>query len=621
MLKSFFLSTAALAAFSTLAWAEDSVGEHIIVSATRIPTPSSQVASSVTLIDGAEIGTRQQRSLPDVLQDVPGLSVIQTGGAGGQTSLFMRGTNANHTKVLIDGIDIADPSNPNGATDIGKYLTGDIARVEVLRGPQSGLYGSDAIGGVIAVVTKPGEGPAVLSGTVEGGSFATFNQSAGLSGSSGGFHFALNVDRLHQGAVPVTPPDLLLPGEKRNDDYFDGINASAKLGLDVNANFDLGLVVRGGSSLGRITGDAFSLATFTSYPSPLQTRLYTQDYAGRGSAHWSGMWLDQTLGLAYSSTVTSNRDPDNGNSFNSGSRIKLDWQGHGDLGAGQILVLGAESARDALHLPLSAGYTTNAAYAELQSSWGAMSNSASLRYDDNSKYGGHLTWRLAPAWVLDATKLKASIGTGFKSPSLEQLFQSFPAFRFFANPDLKPETSLGYDAGFEQSLGAFGGGATFFHNDIKNLIAGNASFTTDINLGKARTQGVEAFLAWQVLAGLSLRADYTYTDATDAIAHQQLIRRPRNKASLTAAWRPLADLDVNASLLYVGPQIDGNREFSIPRLKLAGYSLVNLAASWRIDDRFALLGRVENAFDTHYQSPDGFLRPGFGLYAGIKANL
>ena len=232
-------------------------------------------------------------------------------------------------------------------------------------------------------------------------------------------------------------------------------------------------------------------------------------------------------------------------------------------------------------------------------------------------------WR--PALVFGDTKLKASIGSGFKAPSLEQLFESFPSFGFFANPTLKPETSIGYDAGVEQRfgdvLGAFSGGATYFHNDIKNLIGDNASFTMDINIGKAMTQGVEAFLAWKASDTVSLRADYTYTDAIDEIAHLELVRRPRNKASLTADWQVLPMLGLNATLLYVGPQIDGNRDFSIARLKMPGYALLNLAANWRVDDTFTLFGRIDNAFDTRYQSPDGFLRPGIGAYVGIKASL
>ena len=619
MLKSVLLLGAALAV-PTIACAQDA--ETVIVSATRIPTPAEQVASSVTPISGDAIEARQQRTLPDVLQDVPGLAVVQTGGVGGQTSLFMRGTSANHTKVLVDGIDISDPSNPAGAADISKILAGDIARVEVLRGPQSGLYGSDAIGGVVVITTRAGEGPLALSGSLEGGSFDTFNQTASLRGSDGNFHFAATLDHVHAGATPVTPLNLLLPGEKRNDDYYDGISASTKLGLDLSDNVDLGLVARYSDGASHITGDAFSLATFSSYPSPTQTRLNTQQYETRGTAHWKLGGFDQTLGLAYSSTATSDFDPDNGPLPSSGSRIKLDWQGNAALMDGETLVLGAESARDAMHVPISAGTTTNAGYAELQSALGNdFFNSASVRYDDNSRFGGHATWRLAPAFVVDGTKLKASIGSGFKAPSLEQLFESFPAFGFSANPNLKPETSIGYDAGFEQALGAVSGGATWFHNDIKNLITNNASFTTDINIGKAKTQGVEAFLAWKLDETLSLRADYTYTDAVDQTTHLALVRRPRNKASLTAGWQALPAFGLDASLLYVGPQIDGNRDFSIPRLKLSGYSVMNVAAHWNVDDHFTLFGRIENAFDTSYQSPDGFLRPGLGAYAGIKASL
>src|SRR6202023_1123873 len=144
-------------------------------------TPLLQVASSITVVTAADIEARQERTFADVLKDIPGLNVVQTGGPGGETSVFMRGTNSNHTKVFIDGIDVSDPSNATGAFDFGQLLTQDIERVEVLRGPQSGLYGSDAIGGVINVITKSGSGPMQLSASVEGGTFASFNQTAACS--------------------------------------------------------------------------------------------------------------------------------------------------------------------------------------------------------------------------------------------------------------------------------------------------------------------------------------------------------------------------------------------------------------------------------------------------------
>ena len=177
----------------------------VVVSPTGTVTPDNQTASSVTVITAQDIETLQRRSVPDALSAVPGLSVVQTGGPGGVTSVFLRGTNANQTKVLIDGIDVGNPGSPQGNFDLGQLLTADIAQIEVLRGPQSGLYGSDAIGGLISIITKKGEGRPRATASMETGSFGTFNQNVGVSGSQDQFNFAFNVDHLHAGDVPVTP--------------------------------------------------------------------------------------------------------------------------------------------------------------------------------------------------------------------------------------------------------------------------------------------------------------------------------------------------------------------------------------------------------------------------------
>ena len=636
MLKAFFLSSAALAAFSISASAQSENGfavppENVVVTATRIATPIEQVASSITTIDAADIDSRQQRSLPDVLRDVPGLNLVQSGGEGGQTSIFMRGANSNHTKVLVDGIEVSDPSNPNGAYDFGKFSAADIARVEVLRGPQSGLYGSDAIGGVVNVITKSGNGPLTLSAGAEGGSFDTFNQSLSASGSQDAFHYRVSLAHLHAGATPVTPLDLLPPGQKRNDDYFDNVTASTKLGYDLTGNFDLGLVGRYSDSLSKVTGDAFDPVTFASFPSPLQTRIDTLSYETRGTARLVLGPVDQTIGLGCSSTVTSDMDPNNGPIPSSGNRIKLDWQGQITIADGETVVLGAETARDAMHVPIKAGITTNAGFGELQSNLpgllgGAVDfhNSISVRYDDNSRFGNKATWHVAPALAVTATatRLHASYGTGFKAPSLDQLFESFPAFFFFANPNLKPETSAGYDVGLDQSLFGITGGVTWFRNDIKNLIATDpVTFSTNVNIGRARTQGLESYLAWRPVDALKLRADYTYTEAEDLALHQELVRRPKSKASLDARWQATAAVSLDASLLYVGSWIDGSRDFSVSRLSAHPYVTADIAASYALTDNFALTGRVANLFDKTYENPTGFLQPGRAFYAGIKANF
>jgi vitamin B12 transporter len=617
--KKFFFSTTAIALCLTSALAQ----EIAVVTATRVATPLNQVASSITLVDQTEIEARQLRSLPDILATVPGLNVVRSGGLGGQTSLFTRGTNSNHTKILLDGIDIADTTTPAGATDLGKLLSGDIARVEVLRGPQSGLYGSDAIGGVVNLITKAGAGPLTLEGSAEAGSFDTFNQSASVSGSESAFNYRATLQHVRAGATPVTPLNLLPPGQARKDDAFDNVTASTRLGLDVTQGLDLGLTARWSQSLAKVTGDAFDPITFASFPSPAQTRIVRQNWAARGTAHWDLTWLDQTLGFAYSSGQSRTADPDNGASATSGDRIKVDWQGNIPLAEGHLLVLGAETARDAVHLPVSAGYTTNAGFAEINSDFGFLQASASLRYDDNSQFGDKLTWRIAPSIRLGDSgfRLKGSVGTGFKAPSLDQLYHDYPAFFFFANPNLKPETSTGYEIGLDGEAFGLTAGATWFHNQIENLIAPDMFFTTSINIGKARTEGAEIFVGWQPLEAVRLRADYSFVESVDETTNLALIRRPNHKASLTGSWQFRPDADLSATLLYIGPWIDGSRDFSVPRLKTDGYMTFNLAARWQATERFTLFVRGDNLFDEIYQNPVGFLGPERAFYVGVAAKL
>ncbi len=597
----------------------------MVVSATRIATPRSQLGSSVTVITADDIAARQLRTATDVLKLVPGLNVVQSGGPGGVTSVFMRGTNSNHTKVLIDGIDVSDPSNAGATFDFGQLLASDIERIEVLRGPQSGLYGSDAIGGVISVTTKAGKGPLSLSGSLEGGSFETFNQTLALSGSTDQLQYAAHVEHLHSGATPVTPLDLLQPGEARLDDYEDNLTASTRLGYTVSAGFDVNLVGRYTDAHYAFTGD--NPFAFPSFPDAQRSKSDTSQYYTRLSGHlvsFDGV-LDQTLGVAYASAWTLNLDPNFGASVNSGDRVRIDWQGAVRLSADETLVLDAEHDRDAIHEPISAAVTDNAGAVELQSHLGDHFYSAlNLRYDDNERFGSKVTWRFAPAYLITAsdTRFSASAGSGFKAPTLGELYQNFPPF-FFSNPDLKPETSTGYDLGVEQGLldKAVRVGLTWFRNDIHNLITTDVTGTTYANVGRAVTQGAETFIAWQPLRTLRLRADYTFTQADDDVLHEQLLRRPKHKATLDANWQVSDAFSVDSTLLYVGSWIDGNRDFSIARLRAPGYTTVHLAANFALNARWTLFARIDNLLDRRYQDPVGFLQPALGVFAGVRGGL
>ncbi|HZE42825.1 MAG TPA: TonB-dependent receptor [Steroidobacteraceae bacterium] len=602
---------------------EETELQSIVVTATRIPTPEIQIASSVTLVTAAEIAARQIRTLPDLLKEVPGLNVVQSGGPGGQTSVFMRGTNSNHTKVLIDGIDVGDPSSSNASFDFGQLLTQDIQKVEVLRGPQSGLYGSDAIGGVINVITKSGSGPPQVSASLEGGSFDSFNQMGHLSGSLDQFHYAATIDHVHSGATAVTPLDNLPPGQQRIDDAYDNLTASTKLGFDVTEHFDLGLVARYTGSHLHFTGDNF--ATFPSTPDTSQSESTTRQYYTRATAHLVsfGGVLEQTLGAAYGNIKSRDFSPDAPPTDNFGARVKFDWQGIVALAKNEKLVLGAEHQRDSITVPISAGTDINSGYAELQSGFTErLYDTLALRYDDNDRFGSKVTYRFAPAYLIKetGTKLKGSIGTGFKAPTLSEMFQSFPDFGFFANPNLRPETSLGWDLGVEQSLGdALIFGVTYFHNDIKNLIDTNA--TTYLNIGRAVTDGVESFVTYQPIRTLTFRLDYTYTQATDQATRQELLRRPKNKESLNTNWQATDRLSLNATVLSVSSWADTNRDGSIPRLNAPGYTTVDMAAAYDLSSHWTLTGRVTNLLNRHYQNPDAFDQPTLGAFAGVKAKF
>ena len=604
-------------------------GTDVVVTATRLPTPAAEVASSVTVITSEEIERKQQRTLPDVLRDIPGLSLVQTGGPGGLTSVFIRGTNSNHTKVFIDGIDVVDPSTADGAFDFGHLLASDIERVEVLRGPQSGLYGSDAIGGVINIVTKHGAGAPRFTAGAEGGSFGTFNQTGSASGAVDRFTYTFGVGHLHSGDTPVTPRDLLPPGRNPIGDAYDNKTLSAKLGAGVTDSLDVGVVARYIDTELRFTGEDFS--AFPSVPASDQSGADTRQFFTRGTARlalFEGAF-DQTLGVAYTRHSRRYLSPDTG--FGPvdpityrGNRIKWDWQGNLHIATGQVLTLGAESQQEEITTPISAEATTNAGFVQLQSRVNErLFNTISLRYDDHERFGGETTYRIAPAVLLPGTgtKFKGSVGTSFKAPSLDQLFHDYSAFGFFANPDLKPEESFGYDLGFEQALaGAHAQvGATYFHNDIDHLITINNAGTSYVNVAKATTSGIESFLVHQPFDRLSWRTDYTYTRAEDAILGSELLRRPKHKASVDAHWRVTDAATLSATVLYVGSRIDRSRDFLVPRLEADGYTLVNIAGSCALNRALTAFARIENLFDREYEDPVGFQRPGFGAFAGLQA--
>jgi vitamin B12 transporter len=629
--------------------------ESVVVSPTTLPTPSEQSASSVTVITAADIESEQYRTVPDVLASVPGLNVVQTGGPGGQTSVFIRGTNSDHVKVLIDGIDVSDPSNPNQSYDFGQLLTGDIARIEILRGPQSGLYGSDAIGGVISITTKSGSGPFKITISGDGGSFTTFSQRVTASGSQDNFNYVFNVQHFSSLSTPVTPLNELAPGEQRNNDTYNNWTYSTKLGYNATDNFAVNAVARYTYSVLGYTGEDY-VDFFPPAPEALQDTQTDRQFYGRAEAVWSlfdGRFKN-FFGFNYTNAWSYNVDPNPDSpsppplvappTTNLGQREQVDYRGEAQIMQGENFVFGLEDKRETLwtnstglfntaglYMPTTttAAMGDKAAWLELQSAFAdrffVVSN---VRFDDYDSFGEHTTWRIAPVFIVPwtDTKLKATYGTGFKAPTLTELYVNNPSFLVVGNPNLLPESSTGYDAGFEQPLfrDVVRVGATYFHNDITNLIEGTTNPTTFvstyINVDHATTQGAEAFVAFALNNRLNLRVDYTYTQAIDDTTGLELLRRPMNKASLTATWRATDRLTVTGQVIYVGPWLDYNRA-GTAELMAPGYTLVNLTANYAVTDRITTFARINNLLNQQYEDPLGFLRPGFGIYGGLSVQI
>ena len=623
------------------AWAQTAPakGPEVVVSATRISTPIEEVASSVTVITAEDIERKQQRSLADVLRAAPGLYLAQSGGPGSTASLFMRGSNSNHTLVLIDGIEIQDTSGATGAFRYEHLLAHDIERVEVLRGPQGTLYGSDAIGGVINIITKRGKGPAQFLASAEGGSFSTFNQYAGASGGAGRFDYAFNIGHFHNEGISVTPGRLRGAGAEENDGY-DNLGLSTRLGARLSDDLDVSLAARFTRTVAENDSNNFvgedpnSEERTRQFFARLQARLNTFD--GR---------FEHTFGVSHAAYRRRDVDgadaltTDTANTRNDGDKSKIDWQGDYLLTADHTLTLGLESEKDSIDSasaltdtvfgPSTSGIDqstrNDAGFVQIASRFAErFFATAGVRRDENERFGGKTTYRVAPAYVHreTGTKLKASLGTGFKAPTLSQLFERSQTLfgNFTGNPNLKPEESRGWEAGFEQSLAGerVRFGVTYFESDITNLI--EFTFTSLANRAATEIRGAESFIALKVGPAVELRADHTYVLAENAQTGGELLRRPKHKTSLTGHWRPSEAAGFDLGVLHVGSRLDIDT-VTFANKRMESYTVVNLAGRYALSETWTFSARIDNLLDRDYEDPDGFQRPGVGAYAGVKARF
>lgn len=607
-----------------------------IVTATRVATPLEQTAASVTIVTAEEIEASGDRTIVEVLRKVPGLNIVQSGGSGTITSVFMRGGNSNHTLILIDGIEVSDPTASNGAFNFAHLLTNNIERIEIVRGPLSTIYGSDVIGGVINIITKRGGGPTRATVRVEGGSFGAFNQAASLTGGTDRIDFVLSVDHFRDEGISITPRRLRPAGVGAEKDGYENLTASVRLTGRLTEQAGLSLFVQS------VETDAETDDTAEDPNSREETEQLFAQLEGRLKSF--GGALDQTLALEYTHHDRFNENPADSLSANfsrgtnDGTKVKLRYLATLSTFDSHLLSFGAETESEDIEtqVSFSSGFTSatiadtrnNAVFVQDQAAFGdSLFVTGAVRIDDHERFGRHVTFRIAPAYLLrqHGTKLTASFGTGFKAPSLFHLFgsSSFLGFTTFTgNPNLKPETSRSWEAGIEQDL--FGGraraGATYFRTDIKNLIVSTPTFTSVENRSEAKIYGVEAFFQATPHDGVTLRADYTFVRAEDGSNGQDLLRRPKHKANAALDYAFSAKGMVGISATYVGRRRDIDA-VTFARIVTDDFTTVGLHASYDVTPTFRIFARLSNLLDAEIEDPDGFSQPGRAVFAGLRATF
>ena len=636
-------STLLIVGFNAPSHAQDIIPDNalelpnMVVTATRTETPENEVASSMTVITAEDIAAKHLTTAADALRTVPGVDVIRSGGPGQPTAVYLRGANANHTLVLVDGVEMNDPSSTDGSFDFANLQTDNIERIEVLRGAASAAYGSDAMGGVINVITKKGKGSAKFTGTAEGGSYDTWKTTGAVSGSTERVNYSLNASRLETAGFSTADQAM----GNVNPNGHANTTVSGSSGIKVTDNLDLGATLRyneGKTSYDDCGGvNCDNTGNYNTF-----NELFT-----RGFGHlklFDGLW-EQTLGAAYSRTDRSNVNvfsPASPNSFNSasanlGEKVKLDYQNIFNIHKSNIVTLGVEEEADSLSSssasPDPYGYnasipvkTMNTVSTYLQDQIKLFDRSFTtlgVRYDDNNRFGGHETWRVNELYTIKetGTRLKGNYGTGFKAPSLNQLYDTIYGS---GNPNLKPETSVNWDAGLEQDLyrKKITTSVSYFNNNFNNLIQFlSVPPYTNNNVSRAKTSGVETFMEMRPLTDLTLRSTYTYTQSLDMVTNTQLLHRPKNKASFDADYQFLEKAHIHFNVLMVGQKADtAYISYSSVPVTIASYTLLNLAGSYDVNKHLQVFGRIDNLLNKQYQEIYGYGTSGVAGYGGVKVS-
>ncbi len=607
-------------------------GSNVVLTPDNRSENRGSTGSSVTVITQEQLQQFKQSSVAEVLRQVVGADVVRSGGPGQSTSVFLRGANSNHTKVILDGIPLNDPSDPSRRFDFSNLQTDNIERIEILRGPQSTLYGSDAIGGVINIITKRGEGPLQSKASGMGGSFGTGQTGFQASGSSNEVYYSIGGSWLHTDGISAADARN---GNTESDLYENG-TISSRIGANLTENWNVDYVMRWSDA--HVGIDQFQSAAPFLPVDQFGRIVRSQNFANRLQlAHVSNdTRVRQKLGFSYNDVKRADNLPSSfERPFFGGQTKQLDYQADWDVTEFNTLTAGAvyyhENAQvEASAFDMAEVGTQNMASVYLQDSitlFDQWTTSAGVRWDDHSRAGPANTYRVTTIWNVGETGFAphGSVGTGFRAPALSENFFGVTNPFGFANGTLRPEKSFGWDAGLRKDFdgGRYWIDGTFFRNDFTDLIIfsfdpGTGGFKL-VNVGQSNSQGVELTAGWQASDLWVVSGTYTYDNAYDADADRRLLRRPYNKGTLAVTRLfPDQQAQVSAYLLAVGNRLDS--DFGSPGGigVLNSYVTLNMTASWRPLDPVEFFVRGDNLTDTRYEEVRGFGVPGIAGYGGMN---
>ncbi len=598
-----------------------------IIVAGRVPQYASEIGQAVTVLTREDIDRRQAVVLSDLLATTPGVTFSRNGGVGTLTTVRLRGAEGDQTLVVIDGVRVNDPSSTGGGFDFANLLASTVERVEVLRGPDSVPWGSQAIGGVVNIVTaQPTRGFSVRART-EGGSYGTGFGSAGVGYGGGRVRVGANVGYLTTDGISAAAV-----GTER--DGYRQIGGSGNLSIDLTDSF--GLDLRGYYAHSRARLDGFT-PSFTFGDTAEYSR--TQEAYGYAGAHLDTDWGKQRVAFTLADINRDNYATPTSTTasfLGRGRSERYEYQGDFSPVDGVRLVAGAERENSRYFdgfLRASTGITS--VYGELiVKPVDRLTLTGGARHDDHDQFGGHTTFGADAALALPTgTIVRASYGEGFKAPTLYQLYSSY------GTRSLRPETAESYDVGIEQAAlgGAVQASATYFNRHTRDqidfrscaaaLVTNAASicyqrpFGTYDNIARTRAQGVELALALRPAEGFTVQGSYSFIDSknrsTGANLGKDLARRPRDTASLSADYRFGFGLQLGGTVQIVGDSFDN----AANTVRLDGYALASVRAELPLGERFTLYGRVENVTDARYRTVASYGTLGRAAYGGVRVRL